>query len=160
MRTNKFGTEIKCIKIHKSQLSNFSSHDFLVNNKFDVEWYSLVEMRLNFTLNTVTSRQLGPSTGPECFNFRLDIIFDNHDHDGQIPISMKSTPYHIKCPGEEASIATYTRNAKSYIVKIMSIVVILICLISVILCCRALIRAQSLSHETRIFFNEKCKSVR
>ena len=92
------------------------------------------------------------------FRFRLDIIFDNHDHDGQIPISMKSTPYHIKCPGEheEDSLANpSTRNATSYIVKIMSIVVIFICLISVILCCRALIRAQSLAHETKNFFNEK-----
>jgi len=158
LRTNKFGTEIKCIQIHKNQLANFSSHNFLINNKFEVEWYSLVEMRLNFTLITVTSRQLGPNTGPECFRFRLDIIFDNHDHDGQIPISMKSTPYHIKCPGEheEDSLANpSTRNATSYIVKIMSIVVIFICLISVILCCRALIRAQSLAHETKNFFNEK-----
>ena len=73
LRTNKFGTEIKCIQIHKNQLANFSSHNFLINNKFEVEWYSLVEMRLNFTLITVTSRQLGPNTGPECF--RYSVIF-------------------------------------------------------------------------------------
>ena len=76
----------KCIHIPIDKLNNFSSHNYLSTEKFDVPWETLIEMRINFTLTTITNRQLGPRNGPECFKFRIDIVFDNHDHDGQIPI--------------------------------------------------------------------------
>lgn len=41
-------------------------------------------MWANFTLRTLTFTRLGPLLGPECFEFRNRIVFDNNDYDGQV----------------------------------------------------------------------------
>ena len=40
---------------------------------------------------------LGTTIGPECFRFGIVILFDNSDHDGQIPISLQTRPERLRC---------------------------------------------------------------
>ena len=86
-------TKSRCISIPDEKLANFSSMDYLEKKNFPIVWADIIELRINLTLTTVTNRQLGPNVGPECFKFKVDIVFDNHDHDGQIPVNMRSTPF-------------------------------------------------------------------
>lgn len=112
-------------------------------------------MKLNFTLNTFTSRQLGPTRGLECFKFRLEITFDGSNHDGQIPVEMRSIPKRLTCPQHDKQV-TESQN-EVYTICTLSIVVGATCLISFILCCRALIRGQLLAREVSLFFQDKYK---
>ena len=44
---------------------------------------------------------LGTIIGPECFRFGVVILFDNSDHDGQIPISLQTLPERLHCPNDD-----------------------------------------------------------
>lgn len=112
----------------------------------------MVQMKLIFSINTVTSRRLGPIRGPECFNFRIEIKFDNSAHDGQIGIGMTSFPRRYDCP-----IPVFTDVSEVYTIRALSIVIGVVCLTSFILCCRALIRGQLLAREVAAFFQERYK---
>lgn len=142
----------KCVSIPDEDLAHFKSDEYLKAIDFDIPWDTLVEMHINFTVSTVTSRQLGPIKGPECFDFRLDIVFDNRDHDGQIPIDMYSTPKRVPCPRPSLEDTTST-----YTIRALSGVVAVVCITSFILCCRALIRGQILARETSEFFDKRYK---
>ena len=141
--------QLKCLSLANDTLNNFNSHTYLVQHDFDVPWTLLIQMKMNFSVNTITSRQLGPVKGQECFKFHIDILFDNRDHDGQIPIELISTPKRYNCPTiVEAIEGTEETNS----IRVLSVVVGLTCLTSFILCCRALIRGQILAKETATFF--------
>ena len=85
--------QIKCLSMANDSLTkDFNSHTYLIQHGFDVPWTLLIQMKMNFSVNTITSRQLGPVKGQECFKFHIDILFDNRDHDGQMPIELISTP--------------------------------------------------------------------
>ena len=140
--------QLKCIKLHNRTLVNFNSQKYLIQNDFDVPWNLLIQMKMNFTVNTITSRQLGPVRGQECFKFHIEILFDNRDHDGQIPIELISTPKRFTCPNPSMTEDTEETNS----IRVLSVIVGLTCLTSFILCCRALIRGQILAKETANFF--------
>ena len=74
----------KCITIKNEDLVNFSSHQYLNEHNFRVPWDLLLDMRLTFSINTKTLKKLSPINGPECFNFHINIKFENDDHDGQV----------------------------------------------------------------------------
>lgn len=146
----------RCISIANDSLANFNSREYLKSHDFEVPWDTLLRMHINFTVNTVTSRQLGPMLGPECFNFRIDIVFDNRDHDGQIPIEMKTTPKRVQCP-------RLTKSSKLTIqavaIHMLSVFVIAICTCSLVLCLRALLRGQELARDTEAFFKDRLNIV-
>ena len=142
--------QLKCLSLANDTLNNFNSHTYLVQHDFDVPWTLLIQMKMNFSVNTITSRQLGPVKGQECFKFHIDILFDNRDHDGQIPIELISTPKRYNCPTIVEAASKDTEETNS--IRVLSVVVGLTCLTSFILCCRALIRGQILAKETATFF--------
>ena len=109
-------------------------------------------MKISFAINTITSKRLGPTRGPECFNFVIDIKFDNSNHDGQLVIVMTSTPKHFTC-----SQPVYSDESEVFSIRILSVVVGVICITSLVLCCRALIRGQLLANETKAFFQDRYK---
>ena len=140
----------KCIEITDKELVNFNSHKYLKEHTFTVPWDLLLDMRLSFSINTKTLKKLSPINGPECFNFRIDIKFDNTDHDGQVTIEMVSTPKHYACPTQVET----PNDSGVYSIRILSAIVGLVCLTSFVLCCRALIRGQLLSREVTAFFEK------
>ena len=48
----------------------------------------------------------GTTIGPECFRFGIVVLFDNSDHDGQIPISLQTLPERLRCPTADGSEIT------------------------------------------------------
>ena len=81
----------KCITINETDLVNFKSHKYLAEKNFKVPWDLLISMKLRFSVTTKTFKRLSPLNGPECFNFHIEINFDNDDHDGQVIFSLIST---------------------------------------------------------------------
>lgn len=131
-------------------LSNMSSRTYLPSHRFAINWDTLTSMHVNFTLHTLTYLKLGPLLGPECFAFRTVILFDNSDYDGQIPVSLKITPHRTRCPHPRG-----LTSLTSISVRVLNYVVIVLCGMSLILCLRALFRAQKLRREAQVFFKEK-----
>ncbi len=94
--------------------------------------------------------QLGPLLGPECFNFDVSIDFNNDDYDGQMPVELKVDPHRMQCPQPRivSSDSAALMSAHNYTVIILSV-------LSLILCVRALVRAQFLKYRTKRLFKTR-----
>ena len=94
----------------------------------------------------------GPVQQPDCFQFKITIDFDNKDHDGQLPLKLRMEPVRLHC---RTTQETETSSSSSYATFIMflNLFVILLSLASLLLCLRALLRAQLLKHESQSFLS-------
>ncbi|TRY63631.1 hypothetical protein TCAL_07292 [Tigriopus californicus] len=137
----------RCLTIPKNDLQDFNSTEYLTKHDFLIPWDTIKWMRVNFSLATLTYSQLGPLLGPECFAFHTDITFDNSDFDGQIPVALDIRPFREQCPHP----IEITTN-KAIVIQILNYVVISLCVVSLILCMRALWRAQRLRADSEKFF--------
>jgi len=140
-----------CLFIQEDHLETFNGTElWLEKNNFMMPWTAVERISLNFSLTSVTLRPLGPLEGPDCFKFKVGIHFDNRHHDGQIPIELISDPDRLMCPGEDM------KQNKTYypiLVVLFNLVVIGFCTGSLLLCVRALIRAQLLKHEAMSYLD-------
>lgn len=144
---NTIVTDCKFISKHDLAILNSSTwraEDWL--RDFPLPWISLERMFLNFSLTTVSLSPMGPVPAPDCFKFDVQIEIDNRDHDGQFPIDLKTEPVRLECPGQKITSSRY-----SEFIVFLNLGVIIICLFSLLLCLRALLRAQLLKHETGAF---------
>uniref|UniRef100_A0A0K2UKF4 Transient receptor potential mucolipin [Apis mellifera] n=1 Tax=Lepeophtheirus salmonis TaxID=72036 RepID=A0A0K2UKF4_LEPSM len=144
--------KIQCLEIELESISsNFSSLDYLNTHNFTIPWTRAERMHLNFTIMTKTTRHLDPINGPECFEFFIKILFENSDHDGQIPVELISIPLQTNCESNsEKTLTTF-----SILIRILNYWVVLLCTSSLILCIRALVRAHLLKMEAVKFFKRR-----
>ncbi len=63
-----------CLYIPEKDLTNFSSLQYLKSHNFEVPWQALEYMFFNFTIKTVTFRQMGPLLGIISLNERYLVM--------------------------------------------------------------------------------------
>ncbi|XP_073947618.1 mucolipin-3-like [Choristoneura fumiferana] len=146
-----FNAEIvpSCINFTKT-FGLFRSKQFFEESDLKVDFASLVRAEMMFSIKTINFRAAGPITPPDCYRFDVAIIFDNEDHDGQMSLSLDAEPYKLTCKGDQEYV---TDNKIDQVLRsILNILVILICSASLILCSRAIYRAQLLKELTVQFF--------
>ena len=92
----------------------------------------------------------GPVQQPDCFQFKIAIDFDNKDHDGQLPFRLQMEPVRLHCRTTQK-----TQESSSYatFIMLLNLFVIFLSLASLLLCLRALLRAQLLKHESQSFLS-------
>lgn len=93
----------------------------------------------------------GPIAPPDCYQFDIQILFDNTDHDGQMLLSLDAEPIRLHCQGDVQYITDSEIDAA--LRSILNSFVIIICLISFLLCARAIYRAWLLRGQTIEFFS-------
>lgn len=145
-----FNSEIieKCINISQPPNESLSSEHYLANHNIDINFDALVRAELIFSLKTVNLKAASRISTPNCFIFNIKIIFDNEDHDGQVTLSLEADSIQLKCRGDvviQDEIQTFIRST-------LNVLVIIICILSFILCGRAVWRAQQLKVITNKFF--------
>lgn len=147
-----FDSEIieQCLNISEPVGGLLNSEQYIADNKIDINFSALVRAKLMFSLKTVNLKAAGRLTAPNCYRFDIIILFDNEDHDGQVLLSLDAVPYRLMCKGDveyvtDNEIDTFVRSLVNYLV-------IIICVISFILCSRAVWRAQQLRIITNKFF--------
>lgn len=145
-----FNAEIVPSCINFTKTFGFSSKQFFKESELKVDFASLVRAELMFSIKTINFRAAGPITPPDCYRFDVAIIFDNEDHDGQMSLSLDAEPYKLTCKGDQEYV---TDNKIDQVLRsVLNILVILICSASLILCSRAIYRAQLLKELTVQFF--------
>ncbi|XP_063219487.1 mucolipin-3-like isoform X2 [Bacillus rossius redtenbacheri] len=138
------------ITISKTRIEKFSSKRFLRAHGITINFSALVFATLLFSVKTVSFKAAGPITPPDCYKFDIEILFNNQDQDGQMILSLDAQAVRLDCQG---NIEYLVDNRLDYILRsILNSLVILICSISMILCGRAIFRAQQLKRETVLFF--------
>ncbi|GFG38606.1 hypothetical protein Cfor_01652 [Coptotermes formosanus] len=134
---------------------SFSSKESVKRHGIDVDFSALVRATVTFSLKTVNFKAAGPITPPDCYRFDVVITFDNEDHDGQMVLSLDADPVHLFCKGD---VEYFVDNRlDSTLRSILNSLVIMICSISLILCSRAIYRAQQLKSLTMSFFRKTLK---
>nr|NVI71469.1 transient receptor potential cation channel, mucolipin ortholog [Cucujiformia] len=116
----------------------------------DIKFSRLVKATLDFSLKTVNFKSAGRISPPNCFQFDISILFDNEDHDGQMVISLDAEPIPLNCKGDVEYVTGNEIN--SLLRSLLNYLVIFICLLSFVLCGRAIWRAQQLRVITESFF--------
>jgi len=146
-----FNSEIDgtCFKFHFTEetCANFSSKSALSDT---IEFSAMLTTTLSFAIKTVNLKSAGPITPPDCYKFNITILFDNQDLDGQTLVTLDAEAYRLECKGD----TDYQNNNRldSALRSLLNSLVIAICLVSFILCARAIYRAQSLKNEVIRFF--------
>jgi mucolipin 3 len=118
----------------------------------DPDWAAIETLVLAFNLSTVAIGPQGGITGgpPDCFQLAVRILFDNRDHDGQVLLGLELTPHRLDCPVPVAVDGGFSNsnNLVAQLVLALNCTVLAVCAASLLLCLRALLRAQLLRHET------------
>ena len=68
--------EEHCIILTEDQGFN-NSKDWLLHSDLKIPWKTLENLKLNFSLSTITLHPLGPSPEPDCFKLHVSILFNN-----------------------------------------------------------------------------------
>lgn len=145
-----FDSEIveNCVNISEAPNVSLKSEQYLSNHNIDVKFDALVRAELLFSIKTINLKAASRLSTPNCFIFNIKIIFDNEDHDGQILLSLEADSVQLKCRGD----VVITDEIQSFIRSVLNFLVIIVCIISLILCVRAVWRAQQLKVITNKFF--------
>lgn len=142
-----------CMNISLEMFGAFnSSHNLLQDRNINVNFSALVRAHLKFTLKTVNLKAAGPMTPPDCYQFNVKIDFNNRDFDGQMLLSLDAEPRKLQCKGDTRYITD--NRIESALRTLLNLLVILICTVSLLLCSRAIYRAQILKFETMNFFKK------
>lgn len=139
-----------------SNISHYDHDPFSAETYFqsqDIKFSALVFATLQFSLKTVNFKAAGRISPPNCYQFDITILFDNEDHDGQVKVSLEADPTRLNCKGDVEYVIGNEIN--SLLRSLLNYIIILTCLISLLLCARAIWRAQQLKSITTEFFINK-----
>lgn len=131
-------------------ITQIKSKAYLSEMGIDVNFAAFVRATLTFSIKTVNFKAAGPIAPPDCYQFDIEILFDNSDHDGQMLLSLDAEPMRLHCHGDNVYVKDTVID--SALRSILNVFVILICVASFSLCTRALYRARLLQKQTDTFF--------
>jgi mucolipin 3 len=138
------GTCMKLPSINNGSQAYFESKDVII------DFSALVTVTLDFSIKTVNFKSAGPIAAPDCYQFDIQVLFDNSNHDGQMLLSLEAEPTRLFCKGDVEYVTTSQIDAA--LRSILNVLVILICAVSFCLCTRAIYRAQLLRISTCDFW--------
>uniref|UniRef100_A0A914MV01 Polycystin cation channel PKD1/PKD2 domain-containing protein n=1 Tax=Meloidogyne incognita TaxID=6306 RepID=A0A914MV01_MELIC len=122
---------------------------------------------VKFNLRTIHFSPLQNDQKPECYKIDIKIIFDNSRHTGQIKIKLNANirffliflfnifSYVNLCNGRVLHVNSI--GFDTAFIAIIDLLVLIMCVASVILCLRALVRAHLLKNTTSEFFEKAFK---
>ncbi|XP_053777661.1 mucolipin-3 isoform X2 [Desmodus rotundus] len=114
-----------------------------------LDFHRLLTVELKFKLKAINLQTIRHHELPDCYDFTLTITFDNKAHSGRIKISLDNDISIRECKDWHVS-GSVQRN--THYMMIFDAFVILICLASLILCFRSVIKGIQLQQEFVNFF--------
>lgn len=124
--------------------------DYLRSQSIYIQFSALVKTQVLFSIKTVNLKASGPISAPDCYQFDIEITFDNSDHDGQMILALEAEPTRLFCDGDVQFKTNY--RIEAVLRSTLNVFVIIICMLSFGLCGRAVFRAQQLRMKTEEFF--------
>ncbi|VDD87722.1 unnamed protein product [Enterobius vermicularis] len=109
-----------------------------------------------FNLRTIHFSPIATDQRPECYLIAVSILFDNSHHTGQVYVSLSTEIGYVNlCNGRILKGGGFPYEVM--IMGLLDVVVLLVCIASFILCCRALIRAHLLKKMSIEYFEQVLK---
>ncbi|XP_019954915.2 mucolipin-3 isoform X1 [Paralichthys olivaceus] len=136
-----------CTSIYPEQtLDNSSS---LTHFNFSLDFKRLLSVNIYLTLKTINLQTVRHHELPDCYDFYIMIMFDNHAHSGKIMVTVEYDVRIYECRDWNVE---GTSGKYDYLLLWFDSVVILACLTSLILCIRSVIKGIQLQIEFNAFF--------
>ncbi|XP_040918667.1 mucolipin-1b [Toxotes jaculatrix] len=115
-----------------------------------LKFYKLIRITINFQLKAINIQTILKSEIPDCYTFAITIVMDNTAHSGKIKISLQNQASIKECKDPNVS-----GHAESYARQFFDVLVAIVCLLSLLLCGRSILRGILLQHEYVHYFKHR-----
>jgi len=142
-----------CVEIPKQEqeAGSFSSEEFLQRHNMTVNGISLVDASLSFSIKAIHFRANELLLNmPDCYLFNLKLVFSDQEENGQLQVMLVPDTQYIRCHGQVQPPSS--DSTSKTMLSIVNYLVIFVSLFSLVLCARAVLKAQILKWETNDFF--------
>ncbi|XP_056135716.1 mucolipin-1a [Lampris incognitus] len=116
---------------------------------FTLKFHKLINVTIEFQLKAINVQTIINSEIPDCYTFYIMIVMDNKAHSGKVKISLENQASIKECrdPSVSGQVESYKRLA-------FDVTVVLVCMLSLVLCGRSILRGFVLQHEFVQFFKD------
>ncbi|XP_037111434.1 mucolipin-1b isoform X1 [Syngnathus acus] len=117
---------------------------------FTLNFYKLINVTVDFQLKAINIQTIINNEIPNCYTFAITILMDNRAHSGKVKISLQNRASIKECKDPNVS-----GHAENYARVFFDVLVALVCLLSLLLCGRSILRGVLLQHEYAQFFQTR-----
>ncbi|XP_068593104.1 mucolipin-1-like [Cebidichthys violaceus] len=114
---------------------------------FTLKFYKLINVTVDFQLKAINIQTIINNEIPDCYTFAITIVMDNKAHSGKVKIHLQNQASIKECKDPNVS-----GHAESYAREFLDVLVAFVCLLSLLLCGRSILRGIVLQHEYVQFF--------
>lgn len=116
---------------------------------FTLKFHKLINITIDFQLKAINIQTIINNEIPDCYTFYITIVLDNKAHSGKVKIRLENEASIKECkdPSVSGHAENYTRLA-------FDVAVALVCILSLVLCGRSILRGIMLQQEFVQFFRE------
>lgn len=151
----------KCIEIpplyppNDHRWNNFSIRQFLQEVNDTVNFDRLISAELKFSIKVVFVKSLSKLESPDCYRLNISVLYDNVQHDGQIIVSLCTKSDKLSCHAKVDYSDDDDDDVDFIGRQVLNVLIIILCSLSAILCCRSLYKGQLLRIKVSAFFKEQ-----
>lgn len=117
---------------------------------FTLKIHKLINVTIDFQLKAINIQTILNNEIPDCYTFAITIAMDNRAHSGKIKISLHNDASIKECKDPNVS-----GHAENYAREFFDVLVATVCLLSLVLCGRSIMRGILLQHEYVQFFKHR-----
>ncbi|XP_028266893.1 mucolipin-1b [Parambassis ranga] len=117
---------------------------------FTLKFYKLINVTIDFQLKAINIQTILNNEIPDCYTFAITVVMDNRAHSGKVKISLQNQASIKECKDPNVS-----GHAESYAREFFDVLVATVCLLSLLLCGRSILRGVLLEQEYVHFFKHK-----
>ncbi|XP_029913088.1 mucolipin-1b isoform X2 [Myripristis murdjan] len=117
---------------------------------FTLKFHKLINVTIDFQLKAINIQTIINNEIPDCYTFAITIVMDNKAHSGRVKISLQNQASIKECKDPNVS-----GHAESYAREFFDVLVAFVCLLSLLLCGRSILRGVLLQHEYVQFFKHR-----
>ncbi|XP_034044330.1 LOW QUALITY PROTEIN: mucolipin-1a [Thalassophryne amazonica] len=117
---------------------------------FTLKFHKLINVTIEFQLKAINVQTIINNEIPDCYTFYIKILLDNKAHSGKVKIRLENQAVIKECTDTSIS-----GQAQNYTHVAFDVVVALVCLLSLVLCGRSILRGIMLQQEFVQFFRER-----
>lgn len=111
----------------------------------------IATVTFRFRLRTIHYSPTAGDQKPECYKIVVSIKLDNSRHTGQVHVTLATVVSYVnECNGR--IIRGVGWSVDTILIGVTDIIVLMLCFLSFMLCCRALIKAHLLKNKTEDYF--------
>ncbi|XP_033181908.1 mucolipin-1a isoform X2 [Anabas testudineus] len=136
-----------CVGVNPASIPPTSFESSYKN--FTPKYYKLINVTIEFQLKAINLQTIINNEIPDCYTFHIKIVMDNKAHSGKVNIRLENQASIKECKDPSVS-----GHADSYSRLAFDVVVALVCLVSLLLCGRSILRGIILQQEFVQYFKE------